>query len=197
MSTQPKTRYTPQEYLAFERKSEYRSEYFDGEVFAMGGASRWHNLVAMNIAAELRAQLRSRPCEVYPSDMRVKVAPTGLYTYPDVTVVCGEPSFEDEQHDTLLNPTVLIEVLAKSTENYDRGKKFEHYRQVNSLIEYVLVAQQEPHVEHYARQEDEGWLLTEVKGLDATLILPAIDCELQLAEVYHKVDFARSAEGSG
>jgi Uma2 family endonuclease len=150
----------------------------------------------MNIAAELRAQLRSRPCEVYPADMRVKVAPTGLYTYPDVTVVCGDPSFEDEQHDTLLNPTLLIEVLSKSTENYDRGKKLEHYRQLASLMEYVLVAQDKPHVEHYVRQENEGWLLTEVKGLDAKLVLPAIDCQLQLAEVYHKVDFARSPKGA-
>src|SRR5205085_5334550 len=120
--------YTPEEYLILERQAEYKSEYFNGEIFAMTGASRRHNLVAANVLASLHGQLRKRPCEVYSSDMRVKVSPTGLYTYPDVVVVCNDPLFDDKQKDTLLNPTVLIEVLSKSTASYDRGEKFEHYR---------------------------------------------------------------------
>ena len=135
MSSQVKVYYTPDEYLALERKAEYKSEYFGGEIFAMTGASRKHNLVAGNIFAALHLQLKKRPCEIYPSDMRVKVSPTGLYTYPDVAVVCGEPMFDDEQKDTLLNPTVLVEVLSKSTASYDRGEKFEHYRKIKSLAE--------------------------------------------------------------
>ncbi len=190
MSTVPKKHYMSEEYLALERQAEYKSEYFRGEIFAMVGATRQHNLIVGNLVKRLGLQLDDRSCEVYPNDMRVKVSPTGLYTYPDVTVVCDEPQFEDEQIDTLLNPMVLIEVLSKSTETYDRGKKFGHYRRIDSLQEYVLVAQQEPHVEHFARQVDGGWLLTEATGLDASIALPAIDCQLRLADVYHKVDFA-------
>ena len=121
MSSQAKAHLTAEEYLALERKAPYKSEYLKGEVFAMTGASRRHNLISLNIGAELRAQLRQRPCEVYTSDMRVKLGATGLYTYPDVVVVCGEPAFEDAEVDTLLNPILLVEVLSKSTEDYDRG----------------------------------------------------------------------------
>jgi Uma2 family endonuclease len=155
----------------------------------MSGASRQHNLISLNIGAELRAQLRDRPCEVYTSDMRVKVSLSGLYTYPDVVVVCEEPAFEDTVGDTLLNPTLLVEVLSKSTADYDRGSKFEHYRTLASLQEYLLVAQEKSHVVHYVRQSDLAWLLEETHDSAATIRLPSIGCDLALAEVYAKVRF--------
>ena len=189
MSLQPQQRYTPQEYLALERKAEYRSEYLAGEIFAMSGASRQHNLIAGNVFASLHGQLRNRPCEVYMGDMRVKVNQTGLYTYPDVVALCGEPQFDDAQRDTLLNPAVIIEVLSPSTEAHDRGGKFGHYRKLDSLREYLLVAQEEPHIEHYVWQSDNQWLLSEAYSLQATVQLPSISCTLVLAEVYEKVEF--------
>ena len=189
MPSQAEARLTPQEYLALEREAPYKSEYFQGEMFAMSGASRRHNLISLNIGAELRAQLRHRPCEVYTSDMRVKIRATELYTYPDVVVACDEPAFEDTAGDTLLNPTVLVEVLSKSTADYDRGGKFEHYRTLPSLQEYLLVAQEQPHVVQYIRQSDTTWLLSEMRDLEAHLHLPSITCDLALSEVYAKVRF--------
>ena len=188
MSSQIKVYYTPDEYLALERKAEYKSEYFNGEIFAMTGASRRHNLVAVNVLAALHPQLRKRACEIYPSDMRVKVSPTGLYTYPDVVIVCGEPTFDDEQRDTLLNPTVLVEVLSKSTASYDRGEKFEHYRKIKSLAEYLVVAQDKYHVEHYTKQPDDRWLLSETDDPQKTIHLSSIECDLALADIYDKVE---------
>jgi Uma2 family endonuclease len=188
MSTSPEKRYSPEEYLALERRAEHKSQFFDGEIFAMSGASRRHNLIAMNIGRELSAQLKGRTCEVYPSDMRVKVSPTGLYTYPDVVVVCGEPRFEDDRDDTLLNPTVVIEVLSPSTEDYDRGRKAEQYRQIESLAEYVLVAQDRHHVEIHRRQKSGEWLLWETNRPDDTAKLRSIGCELPLVEMYDKVE---------
>ncbi len=188
MSTQTKTIYSPEEYLELERKAEYKSEYYNGEIFAMTGASRRHNLIASNIIIALGQQLKKRPCEIYPSDMRVKVSPTGLYTYPDVTIVCGEPSFDDEQKDTLLNPTVILEVLSKSIASYDRGEKFEHYRKLESLAEYLVIAQDKHHVEHYIRQPDNQWLLSETDDPQKTLRLPSIECDLALTDVYDKVE---------
>lgn len=187
MSLQPQTRITPEEYLALERKALEKSEYLQGEIFLMPGASRKHNLVSLNIGAELRAQLRNQQSETYLGDMRVKVSPTGLYTYPDVIVVCDEPQFEDAEVDTLLNPTLIVEVLSPSTENYDRGGKFEHYRTLPSLQEYLLVAQDRCHVVHYTRQKDGTWLLAETARLEDQLRLPSINCHLSLAEVYAKV----------
>ncbi len=191
MSTQPTPQLTPAEYLALERSAEIKGEYFDGEIFAMAGASRAHNLIVGNLIRELGNQLRKGPCEVYPSDMRVKVDLTGLYTYPDVVVVCDEPRFEDEHGDTLLNPTLLIEVLSESTEKYDRGKKSSHYRRLPSLKEYLLVSQEEPHLEHYARQDDDHWLLTEATGEEARIELPALQATIALAEVYARVTFEK------
>ena len=188
MSSQTQQRYTPEEYLALERQAQCKSEYYAGEIFAMAGASRWHNLIVTNVLRELSLQLKGRPCTTYPSDLRVKVSPTGLYTYPDVTVVCGEAQFEDHQQDTLLNPTLIVEVLSESTEAYDRGGKFAHYRKLTSLMEYVLMAQTKPHVEHYVRQPDNRWLLAEADSLHQTLYLLSIDRHLVLAEVYDKVD---------
>lgn len=188
MSSQVKIYYTPNEYLALERQAEHKSEYFNGEIFAMTGASRRHNLVAGNVFAALHLQLRKRPCEIYPNDMRVKASPTGLYTYPDVVVVCGEPLFDDEQRDTLLNPTVLVEVLSKSTASYDRGEKFEHYRKLASLLEYLVIAQNKYHVEHYVRQQDNQWLLAETDDIQQTVHLSSIECDLALADIYDKVE---------
>jgi Uma2 family endonuclease len=176
--------------LALERKAPYKSEYIKGEVFAMTGASRRHSLISLNIGAELRAQLRQRPCEVYTSDMRVKLGATGLYTYPDVVVVCGEPAFEDAEVDTLLNPILLVEVLLKSTEDYDCRGKFEHYPTLPSLHEYLFVAQEKCHVVHYTRQTDHTWLLSETRDIDDHLHLACICCNLVLSEVYAKVSFA-------
>jgi Uma2 family endonuclease len=177
----------PQEYLATERRAKHKSEYFDGQIFAMSGASKQHNLIVANVLGELHAQLKKRPCTVYPSDMRLKVSPTGLYTYPDVSAVCGEAEFDDEQQDTLLNPIIIVEVLSKSTEGYDRGEKFEHYRKLESLVEYILVAQDKYHVEHYARQPNHQWLLTETDSLQETIQLPSIGCQLALVDIYDKV----------
>lgn len=182
-------RMTEAEYLAFERASDIRHEYLDGHVYAMTGASRAHNLISTYTAASLINQLRGRPCEVYASDMRVRVSATGLYTYPDVTVVCGNPQFADSALDTLLNPVLVIEVLSPSTESYDRGKKFQHYRQLESLREYVLISQDSPRIERFLRQDDGTWLLTDAAGLDASLELASVACTLALAEVYEKVTF--------
>jgi Uma2 family endonuclease len=189
-SAAPKTPYTLQEYLAFERRSPIKHEYHDGSIFAMAGTSREHNLIVINLGREVSTQLRNRPCEVYASDMRVLVSRTGLYTYPDVVAVCGEPRFEDGEVDTLLNPNVIVEVLSESTEAYDRGKKFGHYRRLESLREYVLVAQDEVRVERYIRQGDD-WLLTELSSLDDTLHLESIGCAVALREIYAKVELAR------
>jgi Uma2 family endonuclease len=189
MSLQPKPRLTPEDYLAIERSADIKSEYFDGETFAMAGASEPHNLIVANTLAEIRQHLKNRPCKVYANDMRVKVSLTGLFAYPDVVVVCGKTQFDDSHLDTLLNPTLIVEVLSDSTEAYDRGRKFEHYRKLESLAEYVLIAQHRPHVESYRRQSEQRWVLTESDGLDGSLRLDAIDCELALAEIYDKVEF--------
>lgn len=188
MSSQLKIRLTPEEYLAIDREAEYKSEYFNGEVFAMSGGSRQHNLITVNVSSSLHSQLRRRPSTVYSSDQRVKVSLTGLYTYPDVTVVCGEAVFDDEQQDTLLNPRVIVEVLSKSTAGHDRNEKFAHYRKLPSLTEYVLISQTSYRVEHYARQTDDQWLLSESASLQGAVHLPSIDCALSLADIYEKVE---------
>jgi len=183
------TTLTAAAYLQLERAAETKSEYINGEMRPMPGASRKHNLVAGNIYALLHFQLRKSPCEIYPSDMRVKVAATELITYPDISIVCGEPHFDDNYKDTLLNPTVLVEVLSPSTAAYDRGDKFENYRQLPSLHEYLLVAQDKMHVEQYSRQPDNTWLFTEFKRASDHFALNSIHCELTLADIYEKVTF--------
>lgn len=189
MSVEPKPYLSPQDYLALERQAEWKSEYLDGEMIAMTGASRRHSLIVANWIGELRQQLKRRTCEVHTNDLRVRVSASGLYTYPDVIVVCGEPRFEDDHVDTLLNPTLITEVLSPTTESYDRGKKFEHYRALESLSEYLLVAQDEPRVEQFLRQDGNHWLFTATAGLDATVTLSSIQCELALSEIYDKVAF--------
>jgi len=189
MSAQPQLAYiTPEEYLALERKAEYKSEYFEGEIFAMSGASPTHNQITANVLAEIHAQFKKRPCRLYVNDMRVKVSPTGLYTYPDIVALCDKPRFDDAQQDTLLNPSVLIEVLSDSTANSDRGAKFKHYRTLDSLKEYLLVAQDEYHIEHYVRQATYQWLLSETSNLQAVIELPSINCRLALTDIYDKVE---------
>jgi Uma2 family endonuclease len=179
---------TSSAYLAAERASAHKSEYVNGTVYALAGASRVHNLIAVNTVSELRTQLRGRRCEVYVNDMRVKVERTGMYTYPDVVGVCDKPQFEDEHLDTLLNPAVIIEVLSPSTERYDRGEKFAHYRRVPSLTEYVLIAQDIRRIDHYRRDGD-SWVLTEVSEPDAALVLSSLGATLQLADIYDRVEF--------
>ncbi|MFO1433715.1 MAG: Uma2 family endonuclease [Candidatus Competibacteraceae bacterium] len=189
MPSQPKPYLTPEQYLTLERTAAYKSEYFRGEVFAMAGASPTHVLIVSNIVAALHGQLRRRPCTVYSTDLRVKVQTSGLYTYPDVIVVCGDLQFEDDHQDTLLNPILLIEVLSESTKDYDRGGKFAQYRKIPSFVEYVLVAQDECHVEHFVKQAHGGWLLSETNRLEDTLTLSSIECTLSLSDVYEKVQF--------
>jgi Uma2 family endonuclease len=189
MSSLARQRLTPEEYLAIERSAECKSEFFTGEMFAMAGASEEHNLIVANVIRVLGTQLLNRPCRVYPSDMRVKVDATGLYAYPDVVVLCGERRYDDEHRDTLLNPTLICEVLSPSTEAYDRGDKFDQYRQFESLQEYVLIAQDRRRVERYVRRgEGPEWVYTAVSDPQGMVPLNAIGCELALAEVYDKVE---------
>jgi Uma2 family endonuclease len=179
---------SPQDYLALERKAEFKSEYFEGEIHAMTGASREHNLIAGNVYAALRHLLRDKPCEVYISDMRVGIRAANLYTYPDVAVVCGEPSFEDKEVDTLLNPALLIEVLSTSTANFDRTVKFGYYRTLESLAEHILIAQDEYRIEQYTRQPDGRWLLADIRGLEGVVELASVGCSLPLGAIYERVE---------
>jgi Uma2 family endonuclease len=189
MSAVPKIYLTPTEYLAFERQSDIKHEYFRGELFAMAGASRQHVTISTNLAYLLVGQLKGRSCNVFNGDMRVKVSPTGLYTYPDASVVCGRPRFEDKELDVLLNPTVIVEILSKSTEAYDRGEKFAQYRTLDTLADYLLISQDRPLIERFTRQPDGVWLFTESAGLDAVMPIESIQCQLPLAEVYDRVEF--------
>jgi Uma2 family endonuclease len=180
--------FTPAEYLAIERAAETKSEYLDGVIVAKTGASRAHNLISTNLTMSLGPQLRAGPCELYAADMRVKVAPPRVYTYPDLVVVCGKPEFEDDWVDTLLNPTLVLEILSPSTESYDRGRKFRNYQKVQSLREYALVAQDEYRVERFSRQGDGEWRYANAEGLDAIIEFPAIDCRLTLRDIYDRVE---------
>ncbi len=182
-------RITPEEYLQFERQSETKHEYFDGEIFAMAGASRRHCKISANLMRAIGNKLHLTNCNVYANDFRVKIKETGLYTYPDVIITCGKEILEDQVKDTLLNPLIIIEILSPSTERYDRGKKFLHYRQIESLQNYVLISQEEPRIELFERQATGQWLLSEKNGLENSIEIPAIDYMLSLMEVYDKVDF--------
>ncbi len=188
MEAQRRPYLTPDEYLAIERQSELRSEYLDGEMFAMSGSSREHNLIVTNLSREISSRLRGHPCETYTNDQRVHIPSAGSYVYPDLVVACGEPLFQDQQFDSLLNPTLIVEVLSPSTEAYDRGGKFEHYQAIPSLAEYILVAQDKPRVEQFLRQDGNRWLLTAFSGLDARIVLPSIRCELALGDIYERID---------
>ena len=177
---------TPQEYLALERKAAYKSEYLDGHIIAMSGASFKHSLIISNISGELHLQFKRRGCSVHTNDMRVRPNPRDSYFYPDVVVVCGEPQFEDEAFDTLLNPIVIVEVLSPSTAAYDRGEKFARYKQLDSLQEYLLVSQDNVHVE-YHRRRGAQWILSHYRTLEEVLPLPSIGCEVPLRDIYARV----------
>lgn len=189
MSTVVQRRYTPEEYLALERASEHRSEYVNGQIFAMAGSSLPHNDITGNVYTGLRDQFRGRSCRAWIIDVRVKVRTTGLYTYPDVVAVCGEPLLEGERRDNLLNPALIVEVLSRSTEAYDRGEKFAHYRRLDSLRDYILIAQDQLRVELFVRQGDH-WVLSEFNELDDSVPLDSVGCTLSLRQIYDQVDFS-------
>jgi Uma2 family endonuclease len=183
MSTRPNSFITPEQYLEIERKAEFKSEYLNGEMFAMAGAKRVHNLIVANLVSLLHDQFRSRPCEVYPGDMRVFMPATGLYAYPDVVAICGEPRFRDDQDDTLLNPALIVEVLSPSTELYDRTRKFQHYKSIESVREYLLVASDHLQADLYTRQPDGRWMLTSAGELEDSLTLESVGAQLTLADL--------------
>ncbi len=181
--------YTAPEYLSFERASlDIKHEYIQGRIVAMAGASRAHNLIASNIVWRLGNQLERTGCETYASDMRVRTAAT--YTYPDVVVVCGEPEFEDREVDTLLNPTVIFEVLSPSTEAWDRGEKFFHYRALPSIKDYLVVAQDRMRIEHYTRRAGGGWTLHDATAPEERIRVESIGCELTVSEIFQRVQFS-------
>ncbi len=187
---------TPEEYLRLEREAEYKSQYFAGEIFAMSGGSARHSLIATNLAGMMREALKGRACTAYNSDLRIAVSPDGLHTYPDISVF-GEPmAFVPGCDDTALNPTVVVEVLSPSTEAYDRGRKFEQYRRIASLREYLLVSQESPLIERFAREGEGRWTLTDVSGLEGVCSIEALELGIPLSEIYEGVDFPER-ESSG
>ncbi len=183
---EPSKRCTVEEYLELDRHSELRHEYFEGEIFAMTGGTRRHTHLAANLVRTLGNALLDRPCMVLGADMRIAVSESSLYTYPDVVVVCGPAKFTNEREETLVNPSLIVEVLSPSTESYDRGRKFEHYRTIPSLTDYVLVSQDAPLVEHFVRQPSGSWLLTEYRAGHA-LAIDSLGVSIAVDEIYRKV----------
>lgn len=175
------------EYLEFERASDIKHEYINGEVYAMAGASWEHNQIFGATYASLFSQLRGKSCTVNPSDQRLKVMNTGVMTYPDISVICGEPIFAGEEFDTITNPILIIEILSPSTEAFDRGEKFQHYRQIEILQEYLLISTDQARIEKYSKQASGQWMLTDDIGLETVLALPSIDCALALADIYENI----------
>ena len=182
-------RLTEAEYLEIERAALAKSEFYQGEMFAMSGGKPEHSLIATNMAREFGNRLRDGGCVVYNADLRIKVEATGLYTYPDLSVICGPLRFAEGTDDTVVNPTVLVEVLSESTEGYDRGTKFEHYRQIPTLKDYLLVSQKAPRIEQFSRQADGRWLLNEAVGMEKSLELPSLGISVSLAEIFAQVNF--------
>ena len=187
MTSLPSYYLSPEEYLAAERRAEYKSEYIDGVVYAMSGASERHNLIVANLITSLVVQLRGRPCRVYPSDLKVRMPSGKRFFYPDVSVVGGEVKFADDKRDVILNPVLIIEVLSESTAACDRGKKFLSYQQVESLQEYLLISQDEVLVEHFVRQGNDTWLYTKAASTEEAVVLPSVECKLALSDVYDKM----------
>lgn len=189
MPAQPVPLLTEVEYLQHERQAEFKSEYLDGEIYAMAGASRRHNQITSNLVISLGSQLLEKPCGVYSSDMKVRTRTekTNKYSYPDVVVVCGEEQFEDEKGDVLLNPLVIIEVLSESTEAYDRGLKFFHYQLIPSLHEYLLIAQDYCRVEKYLRQDNNHWVYSEYHDMQDIIEITTLQCQIKIAEIYRRV----------
>jgi len=180
--------YTPEEYLELERAAEFKSEYLDGQIYAMGGASPSHAAITFNLYVQVGTQLKP-PCRGFSNDMKVQTSYTGLYAYPDLIVVCGEPVFRDKRGDVLLNPKVIFEVLSPSTEIYDRTEKFFRYQMLESFTDYVLIVQSEPRIEHFARHPNSGWQFNLVKGIENRLVVASIDCTLELARIYNGIEF--------
>ncbi len=187
MSTPPEHSLTPREYLEIERRAEHKSEYYNGEMFAMSGASRRLSRVGFQLNVLIGEHLRNRPCEGYTSDMRVLVESTGLYTYPDLTVACGEPRFQDDTFDTLLNPTLIVEILSPVTEDFIQGRKSHWYRSIPSLQEYLLLAQDAPEATLYRRQPDGPWSVLDCTGANATVELASIGYTLRLRDLYEGI----------
>lgn len=180
---------TEEEYLILDRASTTKHEYFNGRIYAMTGAKEPHNLINGNTLASLHSQLRRKPCRIYASDMRVKVTKTGLNTFPDIVIICGQPELTDSTRDTATNPVVIIEILSDSTERYDRGMKFQNYRTLDTLRDYILIAQDHPHIEHFSRQDGGVWVLHEATGDTDTINILSIECTLSVEDVYEKVEF--------
>lgn len=185
--------YTPEEYLEFEREADEKHEFIDGEIIAMAGASRRHNLLGVNISSELRFALKGKSCEVYANDMRVRMRKS-RYSYPDVAVVCGEPEFADEEFDVLLNPTVVVEVLSKSTRFRDKTEKLAAYQKMDALRECLLVEQIEPRIEHFIKQTPNQWLLRIYENLNETIFLESVDCQIKLSDIYAQIEFEEAEE---
>lgn len=179
--------FTSAEYLEFERQSEVKHELIDGEIFEMAGATKRHTLISANLLRSIGNQLFERDCNAYGSDMRVKISATEKYTYPDVVAVCGEEFFEDSTEDTLLNPMLIIEVLSKSTEGYDRGAKFEYYQTIESFQEYVLISPEPFRVEQFVRKSKNEWTYFEFRSAEDVVKLHSINCEIVLKDIYHKI----------
>ena len=195
MSTQPSHKYTLEEYFALELASEEKHEFWKGEVFCMSGASLAHNQIAINLATEARTQLRERGCRVFPADLRVKVPAYPPYRYPDLTALCDSPEIEQLGGlDVLVNPAMIIEVLSKSTEAFDRGDKFTYYKSIASFSEYILVAQHRPHVSQFARQENGVWTFMEYNDLSETVQCASVPCVLALSEIYRDVTFEKTTQ---
>lgn len=192
MSAQSIPFHTPEQYIELEENSEFKSEYLSGQIFAMAGGSPEHSAIGNNIGREMGNLLKRGPCQVFNSDLRVTIMQTSLMTHPDVTVVCREQHRHPLDKNSSINPTVLFEVLSPTTEAYDRGEKWAHYRRLDSLQEYLLVSQNKARVEQYVRQDD-SWKFMAVEGLAASLLLPSLGCSLALAEVYDKVTFEEAA----
>ena len=198
MAAHPQPKFTEEQYLALERAADYKSEFVGGFIYAMAGATLEHVAITANVVIALGSQLRGTPCRAFSADLRVRVAPTGMYTYPDVLVLCGEPEFHDGRRDTVTNPTLIVEVLSPSTEAYDRGDKFAHYRTVETLREYVLVSQDRRRVERYLRQSDgEEWRYRAVEGVEAELPLESVNAVLRLFDVYDRIEIAPNAPPPG
>ena len=195
MSAQPIPRITSEQYLAMERAAEFKSEYYGGYMYAMAGGTIPHAHIIANFTGALFQALKDGPCMALSSDARLRVPPSALFTYPDIMVVCGEAQFADDQNDTILNPTVIVEVLSKSTEGHDRGFKFVHYRTLDSFREYVLVSTGEARVEKFLRQAEGRWILSEFAGLGAVCPIESLDCRILLADIYHKVTFGEGQTG--
>ena len=192
MNPKPLPKMTPEEYLVFERASDKKHEYIAGQIYAMGGAKRNHNIIALSLGKELYQATEDKDCEAYAADMRIFLPSTEDYAYPDLTVVCGEPVFQDDVHDTLINPVLIAEILSDSTEAYDRGAKFSLYRSVKSLKEYILISQSQPRIEKYERQGDGFWMLSEAVGLESEITFNSIGLTILLNNLYKKIHFEKS-----